>query len=255
MKDDLGDRMKSYYEARSQTYLTRRVPVIIRVDGKCFSKFCKRFEKPFDEDLHGRLNVVMKYLCENIQGCKFAERHSGEMSFLVCDYDTVHTDAYFDYNVQKICSIVASMATAKFCQLLTSDNPPDKGKPWLLKWSEDWPIFDARCFNVPESDVVNYFYWRNKDAVRNSISMHAQNYFSHKELMGVSNNEKQEMMFQKHGVNWNDLPQERKTGFVMYKKVKMDTVRPFWGLDFAPSQRYDLEQLIRDAMPSKEGNV
>jgi len=52
MKDDLGNRIKSFYEDRSKTYLLRRTPVIIRVDGRAFSSFCKRFEKPYDQFLN-----------------------------------------------------------------------------------------------------------------------------------------------------------------------------------------------------------
>lgn len=49
MKDELGDRMKSYYENRSKTFLARRTPVIIRLDGKAFHTFTRGFNKPFDE--------------------------------------------------------------------------------------------------------------------------------------------------------------------------------------------------------------
>lgn len=41
MKDELGDRMKSYYENRSKTFLARRTPVIIRLDGKAFHTFTR----------------------------------------------------------------------------------------------------------------------------------------------------------------------------------------------------------------------
>ena len=40
-KDSLGDRMKEFYENRSKLYLPRRVPVIIRLDGKAFHSFTK----------------------------------------------------------------------------------------------------------------------------------------------------------------------------------------------------------------------
>lgn len=46
---ELGDRMKSYYENRSKTFLARRTPVIIRLDGKAFHTFTRGFNKPFDE--------------------------------------------------------------------------------------------------------------------------------------------------------------------------------------------------------------
>ena len=66
--DNLGDRMKTY-ENVTRTYLTRRTPVIIRIDGKAFHSFTRGFERPFDSVLVETMQQTMKYLCENIEGC------------------------------------------------------------------------------------------------------------------------------------------------------------------------------------------
>ena len=158
-------RMKENYEKRSQTSLIRRIPVIVRIDGKNFHNFCKRFNKPYDEFLNNSLNEVMMFLCQNIQGCKFAQRHSDEISLLITDFDTLQTDAFFDYEVQKICSVVASMATAEFCRILAKY--PYEGKTGevrgvKIKWDESWPNFDTRCFNIPENEIANYLSWLGK---------------------------------------------------------------------------------------------
>ena len=50
-RDSLGDRMKNNYENRAKTYLLRRTPVIIRLDGKAFHTFTRGFAKPFDARL------------------------------------------------------------------------------------------------------------------------------------------------------------------------------------------------------------
>ena len=118
IKDSLGDRMKENYEIPSTHYLTKKVPMVIRVDGKSFSHFCKRFERPYDETLNSALNGVMQKLCTQIQGVKLAQRHSDEISFVITDYDKITTDSFFEYNISKICSVVASMATAEFCSKL-----------------------------------------------------------------------------------------------------------------------------------------
>lgn len=188
----------------------------------------------------------MLHLCKNIQGAKFAERHSDEISILVTDYDNINTDAYFDYEIQKICSIVASMASTFFSKTLVSYE--------LLQNSESWPIFDARCFNVPEAEIENYLWWRMRDAVRNSIGMLARSLFSHKELIGKNQNEMQEMMFSKHGVNWNDFPQGQKAGYVCYKKSQLflidGYVEPrrgaYWCIDPSPMQKTDLDNIISE---------
>lgn len=122
MIDNLGDRMKSYYENRSKTFLTRRTPVIIRLDGKAFHTFTKGFNKPFDEVMCSAMQQTMKYLCENIQGCVLGYTQSDEITLVLIDYQKLTTDAWFDYNVQKVCSVAASMATLAF----SIDNSRDK---------------------------------------------------------------------------------------------------------------------------------
>ena len=87
-KDSLGDRMKSHYENIPKTRLTRREPVIIRIDGKAFHTFTRGFQRPFDNILIESMQETMKYLCENIQGCKLGYYQSDEISLLITDYET-----------------------------------------------------------------------------------------------------------------------------------------------------------------------
>ena len=117
MRDNLGNRMKNY-EHTSRTYLTRRLPVIIRLDGKAFHTFTKGLKKPFDEILIDAMWETAKYLCKSIQGCKIAYVQSDEISLLLTDYDTIESCAWFDNNIQKMVSISASMATLAFNRAL-----------------------------------------------------------------------------------------------------------------------------------------
>ena len=263
---DFDIRMKENYEKRSRNYLTRRIPVVIRVDGKCFSSFCKRFEKPYDEFLNNSLNKVTQYLCANIQGAKFAERHSDEISILVTDYDSIGTDCYFDYNVQKVCSVVASMATAEFCRILMKesvDSAYGDGDEGILLWGESWPSFDARCFNLPEHEIENYFWWRMLDAKRGSINMMAQSKFSHKSLQGLSCDQMQEKLWQEKQINWAKLPQGQKIGFTCERKTvdkpipagprKGDMVeRKIWDIVESPATKTELDDRIAAIKFTKE---
>lgn len=79
-------------------------------------------------------------------------------------------------------------------------------------------LFDARVFMLPKDEVCNYFIWRQQDASRNSIQAVAQNIFSCKEIQGKNTDELQEMIFQKTGENWNDLPTRYKRGSCVVKK-------------------------------------
>lgn len=192
--DSLGDRMKENYENRAKTFLVRRMPVIIRLDGKAFHTFTKGLKKPYDEIFHNTMNATMKYLCENIQGCKLGYTQSDEITLLLTDYDTLTTDAWFDYNVQKICSVSASMATMAFNKFLRNnfnavDLDADLEYVKMLFKKLDCAMFDSRCFNIPTEEVTNCFIWRQQDATRNAIQMLGQCNFSHKELHNKSCND------------------------------------------------------------------
>ena len=96
-------------------------------------------------------------------------------------------------------------------------------------FSNKWADFDSRVFTIPDrTEVENYFIWRQKDAIRNSISGTAQAlYKNQKVLNGKSCNEMQEMCFQK-GVNWNDTPVRFKRGCIVYKKFDDTLQRGKW---------------------------
>lgn len=191
-------RMKVNYENRYEFFLTRRTPVIIRIDGKSFHTYTKGMEKPFDMDLIYSLAETARYLCENISGAKCAYTFSDEISILVTDYDHLGTQAWFDYSLNKMLSVSASLATFKFNQLMFD----------LVKMPA---LFDSRAFNIPEHDVNNYFVARQKDAIKNSIGQCVNTYFSDKELNGKSNEQRLEMLLEK-SVDWNKLDETLKYG-------------------------------------------
>lgn len=229
-KDSLGDRMKEFYENRSKLYLPRRVPVIIRLDGKAFHSFTKGFKRPYDEVFHKAMNRTLQYLCENIQGCKLGYTQSDEITLLLTDYDTITTDAWFGYGMQKVCSVAASMATLKFNQAFrtavneeTSGKEVDEYAVTLFKARDKGAMFDARCFSIPKEDVTNCFIWRQQDATRNAIQMLGQCNFSHKELQGKSCNDIQDMLMTQKGINFNDMPVEFKRGVCCYKVTREAT--------------------------------
>ena len=112
--DDLGTRMKTFYESAPKIHLMHRCPVAIRIDGRAFHTFTKGFQKPFDEILMKSMQETMQYLCENIQGCVFGYTQSDEITLILVDYKNLTSTAWFDYDVQKVCSIAASMATMAF---------------------------------------------------------------------------------------------------------------------------------------------
>ena len=239
MRDDLGTRMKNFYEFIPKTKLMRRCPVAIRIDGKSFHTFTRKFGKPFDEVLIDTMQETMKYLCENIQGCVLGYTQSDEITLIIVDYKKLNSDAWFDYEVQKMCSIAASMATMAFNKFfmyeyeefnrwVNEGNPTDEDRRLNDIYYDAMckgAMFDARCFNIPKEEVTNLIYWRQLDASRNSIQMVGQANFPHKELQNKSCNQIQDMLMEQKGINWNDLPTYQKRGSCCIKiKDKIDEV-------------------------------
>lgn len=226
-RSDLAERMKGY-EKRNRYYLQRRMPVILRLDMRAGHSFTKGFKRPFDEVFIKSMQETAKYLCENIQNCKISYQQSDEITLLLIDYDRLNTDCFFDYRVDKLCSITASMATMAFNKFFENYVDEYRFSKWdgVSKYEDDtWgyiqtllnavdkgAMFDARCFNIPKEEVTNNFYWRQLDASRNSIQMVGQANFSHKELQNKSCNDIQDMLMTQKDINWNDLPIYQKRG-------------------------------------------
>lgn len=198
MNDSLGDRMKGYEDC-NRIKLTRRTPVIMRLDGRAFHTVTRGCDKPFDDKIIDTMQDTGMHVFEKVQGAKIGYIQSDEISILLTDYDTLTTAAWFDNNVQKMCSIAASMASVRFS----------------LAWGK--PVeFDARVFNLPKEEVINYFRWRYNDWLRNSIQMFARAHFSQKQLNKKSTADMHEMM---HGIglNWADLEDVYKNGTAILK--------------------------------------
>jgi tRNA(His) 5'-end guanylyltransferase len=282
---NLSERIKSHYEDRYKTKLMRGAITFLRLDGKSFSKFTKALNKPFDEGFSEDMDMTAKFLCENIQGAKFAYTQSDEITVVLTDYDTIDTQAWFDYEVNKMVSISASLATGRFNQLrmyryfagpknnIVTENDKTIGEHFrvnvnlegvtddiasfvnYLPLNDKLGFFDSRVFQVPNvEEMINVLVWRQQDCSRNSVSMAATEYLGHKATEGKSGAEKQEMLFQQKGINWNDYKTKFKRGSVI-RKIQVEekgTIRSRWIVDedtpiFTADKEY-LRQLVPKIM-------
>lgn len=208
-QDDFGDRMKDYEGREASRKLIPTLPICVRLDGKGFSKFTKGLARPYDERLSRLMIDTAKFLVKESNAC-VGYTQSDEISLILWEPE-YKSQVYFDGKVQKLCSVLSSMATAFF----------NKGLAEAIPEKKDYmALFDCRVWNVPDlNEAANTLLWRELDASKNSISMAASHYYSHRELEGKSGSEKQEMLFQK-GINWNDYPAFFKRGvFVKRKQV------------------------------------
>ena len=223
--NELGDRMRAYEDV-PKIYLMRRVPVVIRTDIRSGGSFVKGFNKPFD-DVFGKTMIrTMEHVAKEIQGCIFAYTQSDEISFVLSDYKKLNSAAWFDYNVEKVASLAASEATFAFNKYFAEEvrNFIDSKNPTSISDEEIKMIdtyeraidkgvrFDGRCANYPKDEVANYIYWRQSDAMRNSVSMAARAQFSHKQCDHKNQSQLKEMLMNECGINWDDYATHYKHG-------------------------------------------
>lgn len=226
MNDRLGDRMKHQYENRTRYMLPRRTYTIIRLDGKAFHTLLRKAQKPFDVNFQCAMVDAAVGVCNETMGFRLAYIQSDEISILLTDMKDIHTEAWFDGNVQKIASVSASIATAHF----NNNDYVNRGLKVL-------GYFDARVFTIPDQvEVENYFIWRQKDWIRNSVTMLAQSYYSHKELHGKSQSEMHDMIHDK-GSNWALMNDSDKNGRIVQRYIyEIDGgTRSKWVCNSAPT--------------------
>lgn len=199
--------MKEYEQVEAGRRLLPLLPVCARIDGKTFHTFCRGLNRPYDQGFCDLMRQTAKYLVKETQA-NMGYCQSDEIS-LVWYSNDYKSKIFFDGKVQKMNSILASMATG-FFNTYKSEYIPSKR--FLMA------AFDCRVWQVPTlGEAANMFVWREKDATRNSVEMAAQTYYSHKVLHKKSNSEMQEMLHEK-GVNWNDYPAFFKRGTYIQKR-------------------------------------
>lgn len=230
--DDFSIRMKEYEKANVINF-PKRLPVLVRIDGKAFHTYTKGMNKPFDEDLAYAMWETAKFLCKTIPTCKIAYTQSDEITLLLINYSPskINSDPYFKNNKTKIETIAASKATVRFNQIM-SKRYPDK----------EWAEFDARAWVLPKEEVTNCFLWRQQDATKNSVAMVAQAQFRQNELNGLNGSQLQEKLWKEKGINWGNLPTWQKRGVaVTYNSYLKSGVQPNGTVVITTRHKWDVD--------------
>jgi len=190
MKNDFGNRMKEYEGEETHDKFDDYLPLVFRLDGRAFSKFTKKLDRPFDLSFRDSMQTITKRLMKDFNA-DLAYHQSDEISLLfnAIDEDS-ETQRTFSGKKQKLCSVLAGQATAIFLVEML------KYKPEMSEYIiNSLPHFDCRGFNLPtDVEAANCMIWRSQDASRNAISMIASSLFSHKQLDGKSTVERLEMI-------------------------------------------------------------
>lgn len=243
-RDSLGDRMKGY-EGVPRLRLVSQVPVMARLDGKAFHTFTRGLLRPYCEPFHVCMWRAARALCERVQGVRIAYVQSDEITLLLTQRSE-YAAAWFDYDVQKMCSVAAAWCAVAFADAHRREYPD---RAHLM------PAFDARFWNLPEHEVVNAFIWRQQDAVRNSIEALAQAHFGPKRLHGVSYSGLQDLLMTEKGINWNDCPIPQKRGACIVRQryeTPEGAERHRWVVDeaipiFTQGREYIAQHLWRES--------
>lgn len=258
----LSARMKDYEDVYNYRLLPRS-PIIARLDGKGFHNFTKnlKLDRPFDKKFSKWMSETVANVASSVQGCVIGYTQSDEITLIIRTDQSEETTPWFDNRIQKIDSILASMATAFFMRSMfdTFAKPPIAN-------------FDCRVSNMPSMiEIINGLRWRQQDCVKNSISSAV--YYglgnkvgrgtARKMLHKLNSKERQELLFKETGINWATYPDEFKNGIVSYRKdVVVETEhglvnRKRWIYEAAPifqsdSGREWLQQVLN---PEREQNV
>jgi tRNA(His) 5'-end guanylyltransferase len=207
-RDDLGDRCKQFERVEADRRAMRGLPLLARLDGRAFHTFTRGLQRPYDPGMSMAMIETTRTLVQEMVAL-VGYTQSDEITLAWYEPSQSASDYAFDGRFQKLASVLAGMASARFCQLLAEHLP--------AKVSET-PHFDCRIWQVPTlGDAADVFIWREDDATKNSITMAASAHYSDRELDGKSSSAKQEMLWQK-GVNWNDFPAFFKRGTYLQRR-------------------------------------
>lgn len=202
MLDDLEAKMRVFESAHDYCVLPE-LYMVARIDGRGFTKLTKEehdFEKPFDVRFRDMMLETTEHLMNCGFGIVYGYTQSDEISLLFHrDDDT------FARKSRKLISVLAGEASAKFSVLLGAMG-----------------AFDCRISEFPSKHlVVDYFRWRNSDAHRNALNgycywtlrgegMSASS--ATNMLKNLSVAQKNELLFQRRALNFNDVPSWQKRG-------------------------------------------
>lgn len=232
-EQSIGDRFKEY-EACGQVTLPRRMPLIIRVDGKAFHTWTSNLQRPWDSRFMLAMADTALALCEELQGAKLAFVQSDEISVLLTDYASPGTQPWLGKNLNKVVSVSASTATAQFNRAVL-DRGITPGRP---------AYFDSRTFVLPKDEVTNYFIWRQMDATRNSVQSLGQAHFSHKELHQLSCEQVKQKLLEEKGVCWEDEQTVVKRGLCINSSPETRDWWVDWDIPIFTQQRDYIERHV-----------
>lgn len=213
----LGDRMKEYESVHTEARLIPKVPVYVRIDGRAFHTFTRGLDKPFDRDFAWTMKEVTKHLHDKTNAF-ISYCQSDEISLCCLEPSKMP----FETRLFKLESVLAGMASAAFCVYGLKTKLKDRIEKFI-------PHFDCRVCQMPIEEIPNMLLFRERDCVKNAITLAALEHFSIKQLHKKNSDEKIAML-KTVGVEFNeDIDEDFRLGswfrrVVFQKELDADTV-------------------------------
>lgn len=212
--DGLGDRCKAFEMAEAGRKAMLGLPLLVRLDGRAFHTFCRGLARPFDQRLSFCMQSTAAALVEEFHATT-GYTQSDEITLAWITEEGSRAQLPFDGRYQKLCSVLAGFASATFARLVPGCLPEKNSAT---------PCFDARAWQVPTpADALEVFFWREDDAVKNSVQMAARAVVSHKELDGKGRKDQLDILHAK-GIRWNDYPAFFKRGSYFRRVTRARTL-------------------------------
>jgi tRNA(His) 5'-end guanylyltransferase len=232
MSSKLSDRIQSY-QAATDYKLLNRVPIIIVVNGRSFSKATQLLDKPYCAKFSECALSTMLKLCSSIEGAFFAYQFNDEIVVAARNDQNDSTSAWFNNSIQKICSATSSIATSHFNQ---------KADVLGLNMTNEESIFTSQVFVVPNiAEAINTFIYKQQQNFHMSVQsacfynlLNDHDKHAIKEMLaGLTIDGKIDLLSQECNVKFGDYPIVFRRGAAAYKvpKIVDEVVKNKWYLN------------------------
>lgn len=268
--ESLGGRLKGY-EAEYEREIEPESHIIVRIDGHKFSKFTKGFEKPFDDILSKAMELTTKDLLTEFNAVS-AYTQSDEITLVIPSLmnlekhkgnNTPKWGHAYSGRVQKMASLIAGFTTMKFNKhlgllihtsfienKLSTEEMDYHQNIMSKKLGNAW--FDCRIYGVlSDEEAFNSVLWRVRDAEKNSRSMFAQSYCSHRELQGLNGLEQVQYCLEKTGKDWHKIDNRYKYGILVKREKYLKPVAMSEGgtMDYSQNEFVERTRVVQASVP------
>lgn len=234
MVNKLSDRILSY-QAASDFKLINRLPIVICVNGRGFSKVTQLLDKPYCLQFSQCILSTMLRLCNDVEGALFAYQFNDEIVIIARNDQTPETNPWFDNKLQKICSVTAAIATTHFTNQASKMGLDLTGEP----------LFTSQVFVVPNiSEAINTIVYKQQSNSYSSLQFacffellkkHDKNSIRDM-LSDLKGDEKVDLLKQECSIDFNGYPLTFRRGVAAYKvpKVVDNVMKNKWHLNLEP---------------------